>query len=448
MQKKHCVFILYFIFTSGIFVANSPAKAQIFYNKGGIVYTAPGSILQFNGGIENADSGIITHHGTMWVTKNSTLFPNPGNVMLNSGSLMQGNGIYWVQQDWFNNARFICDNSTVELHGNTRQYITGSEPTRFNILTLTGFGGFEDKKKTMVIDSRISTTGALNLNDRELETQEHSMFVENTSLSAITRSSTLEGGFVSSTTNGSLVRYTDQIDDYLFPVGSSDQNLRYRPVDVHPNSTTASEFGVRLANNNPNNDGLSTTNGSISGLTDVYNLNFYHTVTRNKGDGVYADLSVHYDSYADGNYTGMYFWDDEKKQWRNAMNTSIGPVKYFGYASERRSLWPFTRANDKHFILVREGSGMTDSIPNIFTIDGDGINETLHITSRNLKSFTLMIYNRWGNLIFESNSPEIDWDGRTLAGSEVPGGVYFYILKYTDENDEQKNTNGTFTLVR
>ena len=60
------------------------------------------------------------------------------------------------------------------------------------------------------------------------------------------------------------------------------------------------------------------------------------------------------------------------------------------------------------------------------------------------------IYNRWGQLIFESYTTGIDtgWDGR-FKGEEAPPGVYTWVLKHTDkETDEVKVLSGNVTLIR
>src|SRR3990172_8294664 len=110
--------------------------------------------------------------------------------------------------------------------------------------------------------------------------------------------------------------------------------------------------------------------------------------------------------------------------WRDALNTFAGPVKYFTFVSENRTLWPYTRQDDKHFILFNEGSGITEIIPNIFTPNGDDLNDRFHIENANVKEFHFLVFNRWGILLFETIAPEIDWDGKTLAGVEVPEGNY------------------------
>ena len=45
----------------------------------------------------------------------------------------------------------------------------------------------------------------------------------------------------------------------------------------------------------------------------------------------------------------------------------------------------------------------------------------------------MMIFNRWGQKLFESNNNEAYWNGRTTSGSEVPDGTYYYIITTKEE---------------
>ena len=85
-------------------------------------------------------------------------------------------------------------------------------------------------------------------------------------------------------------------------------------------------------------------------------------------------------------------------------------------------------------------------VPNTFTPNGDGKNDVLYVRSSILKEFTFRIYNRWGELIFESNSFDKGWDG-TFRGSHCEQGTYDYYLKGTCINDETILKKGNITLL-
>ena len=87
-------------------------------------------------------------------------------------------------------------------------------------------------------------------------------------------------------------------------------------------------------------------------------------------------------------------------------------------------------------------------IPNAFTPNGDGLNDTFIPKIKNINSFTLEIFNTWGEKMFFTNSPESKgWDG-TYKGQLLPAGNYLYRITYTDQDSNQKEKTGGVTLIR
>ena len=89
-----------------------------------------------------------------------------------------------------------------------------------------------------------------------------------------------------------------------------------------------------------------------------------------------------------------------------------------------------------------------DSIPNVMTVNGDGINDVFHLKNALVQQYDLQIYDRWGILLFETTSAQIDWDGKTLAGADVPTGTYYYILKATTYSNKYISKTGFLSLLR
>ena len=76
-------------------------------------------------------------------------------------------------------------------------------------------------------------------------------------------------------------------------------------------------------------------------------------------------------------------------------------------------------------------------IPDGFSPNGDGINDELNIAKlyNIFTGFKLEVYNRWGNLVFESNQNYLPWNGRLFNRKKlVPVGIYYYILNLNDSN--------------
>jgi gliding motility-associated-like protein len=86
-------------------------------------------------------------------------------------------------------------------------------------------------------------------------------------------------------------------------------------------------------------------------------------------------------------------------------------------------------------------------IPNTFTPDGDGLNDVFTISSACLKNIDLKIFNRWGELIFESKSISDPWTG-IYNGNYVQDGVYVYSIKATFINGEIRNKTGGITVLK
>ncbi len=88
-------------------------------------------------------------------------------------------------------------------------------------------------------------------------------------------------------------------------------------------------------------------------------------------------------------------------------------------------------------------------IPNIFTPDGDGINDTWTFpVPKDINIVSCSIFDLWGEKIYHSgNNNQINWDG-TFKGSSVLSGVYIYIIEYLDSNGKKKVIAGDVTVVR
>ncbi len=88
-------------------------------------------------------------------------------------------------------------------------------------------------------------------------------------------------------------------------------------------------------------------------------------------------------------------------------------------------------------------------LPNIFTPNNDGINDDFFpIASSTLDSFSMYIYDRWGSLIYYTDS-HIPWNGR-YKGRHAASGVYYCIVYYSCASNSSKiNTiQGSVTLIR
>ncbi len=86
-------------------------------------------------------------------------------------------------------------------------------------------------------------------------------------------------------------------------------------------------------------------------------------------------------------------------------------------------------------------------VPNAFTPNGDGNNDTLFVRGFGVLELDFRLYNRWGQLVFETQALSQGWDGK-FHGEEQDMDVYVYILNALLENNEKVSKKGNITLIR
>lgn len=398
-------------------------QAQILSSNGATIFVGSNGVLHCNGGVTISSASDLTNQGTIRITKNATS-PGPGNFFLNGGSNVQGSGDYYVEQNWINDANFAAQGSSVFLYGATEQLITSTNgtSTEFNVLSLSGTGVGVDRRKTLEsVDARISLTGQLVLNDRELYTQAYEMTVLNPSITAITNDLTFGAeGFVSSDYTGDLAWYSGSAGPYIFPVGSSNGTLRYRPVSIAPFSSGSSLFKVHLNNELADVYSLPLSQNDIHIATA--NTLFFHSITRPVGNSI-ADIAIAFDPAQDGDWSSMAQWRFNNDQW-NWVGETVLPN--FGmYSSVSKIDWEFLDPSHP-FILATIDDQLI--IPNVFTPNNDGVNDLYYVTSNSITEFDMVIVNRWGEKVFETNDITVPWDG-TTNGKLCNDGTYFYLIR-------------------
>lgn len=88
-------------------------------------------------------------------------------------------------------------------------------------------------------------------------------------------------------------------------------------------------------------------------------------------------------------------------------------------------------------------------VPNVFTPNGDGANDFFELKEfQGLADFSIVIFNRWGNVVQEYNAANFQWDGRDKSGTELGEGVYFYRVETVTINGREIERHGFVQLVR
>jgi gliding motility-associated-like protein len=139
--------------------------------------------------------------------------------------------------------------------------------------------------------------------------------------------------------------------------------------------------------------------------------------------------------------------------WQWNLGFILSPEQNIYYGFPGAGSYPVT-------LVVWDSLGCTDSlliavtvtdpeffVPNVFTPNGDGINDVARTRFDHLESIDFSIFDRWGNKIFISNSTGVYWDGK-IGDNPAPEGVYFYVFKALDNRGEVISMSGNLTLLR
>ncbi|WP_254561490.1 PKD domain-containing protein [Dyadobacter diqingensis] len=113
-------------------------------------------------------------------------------------------------------------------------------------------------------------------------------------------------------------------------------------------------------------------------------------------------------------------------------------------------------ATNKEGCVAQQSTKVVDQceprffIPDAFTPDGDGKNESLDVFGAYYTNYSIKIYNRWGEVIYATNTIEGRWDG-TYKGVKVQPGVYPYIVSYEAQYFPERNPvvlRGSVMVIR
>lgn len=97
---------------------------------------------------------------------------------------------------------------------------------------------------------------------------------------------------------------------------------------------------------------------------------------------------------------------------------------------------------------IRVVPPLTITPPNIFTPNGDGVNDVLHFSVDGATSFHCEVFNRWGQMIYSWDDGSLGWDGNNQGGNPMPSGNYFYQYSVTGEDGTSQSGQGHVQLVR
>lgn len=85
--------------------------------------------------------------------------------------------------------------------------------------------------------------------------------------------------------------------------------------------------------------------------------------------------------------------------------------------------------------------------PNVFSPNGDGVNDEWKVAYRSLLEFKCWIFDRYGNQLFHFEDPSIGWDG-TRGGKPVKSGVYYYVIQAVGADGKKYKLSGDINILR
>ena len=105
--------------------------------------------------------------------------------------------------------------------------------------------------------------------------------------------------------------------------------------------------------------------------------------------------------------------------------------------------------------IIREYPDIKVFIPNAFTPNNDGLNDKYLVSGSGaingreseFDNFKIVIINRWGAIVFETNDIYKGWDG-TFKGKDSPIGTYVYHVEFRDKKGKFQYFQGNITLIR
>lgn len=151
------------------------------------------------------------------------------------------------------------------------------------------------------------------------------------------------------------------------------------------------------------------------------------------------------DSTYIAHYTFMDFGDGQSSDNTRVRHTYDFPGQYY---------YSLIAYNEFGCADTVRGSIYIDDIganyvPNVFTPNGDNVNEHFFIRGESISSSQMIIRNRWGGKVFESDNALEGWDGIEMhTGEPCSDGTYFYEIKIVLDNLRKYKFTGTLQLVR
>lgn len=484
------------------FVVSSNAQA-LFNNNGAEVHVKNGALLavKTNSLTNNTVSGLggFYNEGTVIVEGN---FTNNGIITASTDTIL-------LSGDWVNNGTYTTNTSLIDLFGGN-QLMTGSSVTVFNNLNLAGPSA-SVKQQTInaevtgilsLNNSELATAAfeMLVSNSSSASITRSNGFVSSVGNGRLSRATSTQSTYLfpvgspsqsnppsifrpihfvpsasSANVYGAMVVKGDATNDG-FNVESFDENLcRVNPMFYHKlyhtSGTDASDVAISF---DPNTDGIwsdiahwktSTWNQvpspiatsllglqgiSVSNISD-FNPEPFALAAKKFTVNVGADAEIELGesvnlsaTHTSPNASNYQWYPNGSLSCSNCLSTTARPESTTQYVIS---------VNDNFGCIASDSVTVKVNIPHLFiptafTPNGDGRNNVFKVLNNNVEKLNLLVFNRWGEKIYEGGNPREGWDG-TFKGEQQEMGVYAWICEYKLAGQTKVTiAKGNVTLVR
>ncbi len=227
------------------------------------------------------------------------------------------------------------------------------------------------------------------------------------------------------------------------PTTNADTSHATNPSYTYPGTGNYSVTLVAYVSNKPLcNDTVHTT----VGISEPFNASFTFTPIPCSDNIVEFQGMAHYPPGTTPNWT-WNFGDGSNSNEQNPTHTfpSGGSFPVFVIAEIPNSLNCWDTLSAQTIDIV---SNPELYIPNTFTPNGDGFNDVFKVRGPMFSIYYFAVYNRWGQLMFETTDPTQGWDGNFKGKPSDPGVFGYYVKAKCSEASEEIFKKGNVTLIR
>lgn len=238
---------------------------------------------------------------------------------------------------------------------------------------------------------------------------------------------------------------TDVFEEYAFFVNGSQVQLSESP-EYSTVFNTSGSYSIYILGTQADGRIIQSPDFTFE-VTEVPQIDFVEIDQSLDRSG----LTVQFQSNVPGALSYVWTFGDSA----SAENSSTDPNPLHTYATfgtydVSLSIGTGGQCRDtliKPAFIVFEDKPANLFVPTAFTPNGDGTNDILYLRGQNISEMTFTVFNEWGEVIFQSQSPDHGWDG-SYQGSPVAPDTYIYVGRVILANGQTEVIKGQTTVIR